>query len=38
MKQKAHFIIFKELSFAKNCLKPASVPLISNLELSLKIS
>ena len=27
VKQKAFFIIFKELSVAKNCLRPESAPL-----------
>ena len=30
VKQKAFFIIFKGLSFTKNCLRPESVSLIFN--------
>ena len=35
--QKAFFIIFKELSVAKNCLRPESVPLNEN-QLLVKLN
>ena len=33
VKQKAFFIIFKGISFAKYCLRPESVPLSSSIQL-----
>ena len=35
MKQKVFFIIFKELSHARNCLRPESAPLNSYIYVGL---
>ena len=37
VKRKAILIIFKGLSFAKNCLRPESAPLRVSLKLYLRL-